>query len=414
MRTVSKAIALLSLLAAAACDESPVSLPEPSSVAVADGAMSLLVGDAAPVSAQVLDEDGRVMEGLEPMYRTDNPSVATVGTDGMVQAVSPGSARITAVYGTHSAQVSVTVARDHRSDVQSLDLLADSVVADRRGGPQAVAFRGLNGYGQPLCPDLVLTSSDPSVAVATMAGTCRIQIDPLFAGQTTITATAGGQSDSVRVRVTNTGATAFVSARPSAGQLVAGATVRYTVTVLDEFSRPLQGQRVNFQVGAGSLSSTTVLTGASGKAEVEWTLPTDLRNRSQNQTIAYRAVLPGQVVVGQTEWVFINGASLARIEMYAYTQANPAPAQMDSLLVPSEAWAYVGAAGKDQYGNDRVVNFSFSVSGTYRFWSCGGSEGNTTISGLQITCFRGNRGQRATVTAHAPSGAQRSLVLNFR
>src|SRR5688500_10759208 len=102
------AISLL-LLGTAACDESPVSLPEPAAVTVAAATMALAVGDVAPVAAQVVDRDGRVMQGQAVVFSTDNASVATVGTDGMVRGVAPGTANISAASGASSATVRITV-----------------------------------------------------------------------------------------------------------------------------------------------------------------------------------------------------------------------------------------------------------------------------------------------------------------
>jgi uncharacterized protein YjdB len=110
MSIVRRFAAAALLLAFAACDESPVSLPEASTVAVSGSDMTLVVGAQAPVAAQVLDQEGQVMQGLTPVYSTDNPAVATVGPDGMVRGVSPGTANVRATYGTSAASVKVTVA----------------------------------------------------------------------------------------------------------------------------------------------------------------------------------------------------------------------------------------------------------------------------------------------------------------
>jgi hypothetical protein len=499
VRIATRFATLLLMLAVAGCDESPVSLPEPASVAVAGSSMSLLVGDEAPVAAQVLDAEGRVMQGLTPVFSTDNPSVATVGADGMVhgvgpgtanvlatyggssasvrvtvaagsvtvsvagaamslavgdaapvaaqvldrngrvmagatlvfstdnptvatvgadgtvRALSPGTANVSAAYGGTSATVRVTVTAARRGDLQSLDVLADSVVADRRAGVQTVAIRALNGYGQPVCPQLSLRSSDPSVATGRMGGTCRIEIVPGIAGEATITAEAEGHADSVRVRVTSTGAIAFISARPTSAQLVAGATVSYTVRVLDQTNRPLAGQTVNFEVSVGSLSANTVVTDSAGTATVQWTIPTQLRDWGQTQWIAYRTTLPNGRVAGTDETVFINGASLEDIILHisasgsGFTQVTA-----DSMVVPAYSYVNVGASGVDKYGNVRVTDFTFSLSGTYGGWSCGGAAGTMTSSGIEYTCVYSYPGYGVRVTALAQGGGGRSLTLVFR
>lgn len=417
MRIVRAFAVAGALLALAACDESPVSLPQATTVNVAAAEMSLMVGDAAPVAAQVLDQNGQVMQGLTPVFSTNNPAVATVGTDGVVRGVSPGSATISAVYGGSTASVRVTVAPDRRGELQTLEVQADSLVADVRAGVQAVAVRAVNGLGQPVCPTLALRSSDPSVATVRMGGACRIEVIPNFAGEAVVTAEADGRSDSFRVRVTSTGAIAFFSARPTAAELVAGGTVSYTVKVLDEANRPLAGQRVNLDVSVGTLSATTVTTGADGTATVQWIIPADLRDWGQNHSISFRATLPNGFVTARSETVFVNGASLASVVLYAGAGGGSASlvrTEADSIVVPAYWYGTVGASGLDSYGNVRVTDFTFAASGSqYWAWSCGGPAGTLLSSGIEYSCFYSYPGT-LSVTVTAATGEQRSIRFIFR
>lgn len=502
MHMATRLIPLALLLAAAACDETPVSLPEPSSVTVAASAMTLAVGDQAPLAAQVVDQGGRAMQGQAVVFSTDNPSVATVsndgtvrgvaagtanvsathgastatvkvtvtaakmtvavpstamtltaggaapigaqvlnasgqavpgavlafssdnpsvatvGTDGVVRAVGLGTANITAAYGSSTATVRVTVNPDRRGEIQSFEVLADSVVADVRAGVQTVAVRAANGLGQPVCPQLYFRSSDASVATARMGGTCRIEIVPAFAGETTITVeTEEGLTDSFRVRVTSTGALAFFSARPTAAQLVAGATVAYTVKVINESGAPVANQRVNLDVSVGSLSATTVTTDSAGTATVQWTLPTRLTELGQTQAIGFRAQLPNGSIVSRTETVFINGASLAAIRLYyalGYGNVNFTELQGTSIRVNPYTDVTIGASGVDQYGNVRVADFTFSFpSGPTPWWGCGGSQGTLHPSGIDYTCFW-SYGGTYTLRATAADGQHRSVQVTFQ
>ena len=491
-------IALGLLLALAACDETPVSLPEPAGVAVAGNAMTLVVGDAAPIAAQVVDQNGRVMQGLTPVFSTDNPSVATVGTDGVVRGMAPGTANVSAVYGgstatvkvtvtaanvrvavpaaamglvvgdaapvaaqvldqhgrvvpgavpTYStdnpgvaavgmdgvvrgitpgtatvtaahgnstATVRVTVVANRRNELQTLEVLADSVVADRRAGVQVVAVRATNAFGQAVCPgELSLHSSDPSVATARMAGACRIEVTPLFAGEANITVTAGDFSDSFRVRVTSSGQIAFFSARPTSEELVAGATVSYTVKVLDQNNQPVANQRVNFEASVGALSTGSATTGEDGTATVQWQIPTHLQELGQNHTISFRAPLPNGTVAGRTETVFINGRSLHEILLYHHTGLRWTRLNAASITTPGWSYVFLGAGGLDQYGNSRVTDFTFSITGTYYGWACGGSGGTRDSSGIEYTCYYAPSGSTSTLRATAASGESKSVQVTF-
>jgi hypothetical protein len=493
-------IALALLLGAAACDESPVSLPEPAGVTVPAAAMALAVGDQSPVAAQVVDQDGRVMQDAAVVYSTDNASVATVGTEGMVRAVAPGTANVTATSGASTAvvkvtvtaqalrvavasdsiglvvgeaapmvaqvlnaggqvqqgaavvfrtsnpfvatvdtegtvratgpgtatvsvlapgattaAVKVTVAPDPRSELRSLEVMADSLLADRRAGVQIVSVRAFNGLGQAVCPALTLQSSDRTVAVARPAGACRIEIEPLFVGETTITAASGGHTDTFLVRVTNSGQIAFFSARPSSEQLVAGATVSYTVRMLDQTSQPIANRRVNVDVSVGALSASTVTTGEDGTATVQWHIPTDLRNWGQNHSITLRALLPNGTVASQTENVFIDGASLADIRLYRRDNTGGFT-QLATSSIGAQGYTFtdVGAGGVDQYGNVRAADFTFALSGPYGGWGCGADAGTRHSSGVEYTCFYGYPGTSVTLTATAVGGGgSRSVQVNF-
>jgi uncharacterized protein YjdB len=382
-------------------------------VTVLASAMTLAVGDVAPVAAQVLDANGRVVQGAVLTFSTDNASVAAVGTDGVVRAVTPGTATVSAAYGNRSATVAVTVVANRRNDLQSLEVMADSVVGDWRAGAQMVAVRAVNGFGQTVCPELTLQSSNRSVATAQAAGACRIQVNMLFPGVTTITASADGRTDTFQVRVTSSVQIAFISARPTSQQLVAGATVSYTVKALDQNNQPIANQRVSFAASVGTLSADSVMTGADGTATVQWTLPTDLRALGQNHWIAYRALLPNGVLSWAEETVFINGASLAQVVLYRNTGSGWTRLDATSITVPGWSYVNLGASGLDQYGNTRATDFTFSIAGTYYGWSCGGSGGTLTASGIEYTCYYAPSNSTSTLTATAPNGASKSVQVNF-
>lgn len=491
------ALALL-LLGATACDESPVSLPEAAGVTVAAGTMALAVGDAAPVAAQVVDQDGRVMQGqavvystdnasvatvgtdgmvrgvgpgtanvsathggntatvkvtvtaqtlqvkvpnatmglvvgeaapagaqvlgahgqvvqgATPVFSSDNPGVATVGTDGMVRGVTPGTATIRATYGASSATVQVTVAADRRNELQSLQVMADSVVTDWRAGVQAVAVRAVNGFGQTVCPALTLQSSDRSVATVRTAGPCRIEVVPMFTGEAVITVESDGRTDTFRVRITSNAQIAFISARPTSAELVAGATVSYTVKVLDQASQPIANQRVSFETSIGSVSATSVMTGADGTATVQWQIPTHLKDVGQNHWFAFRALLPNGVLVARDETVFINGASLAEIVLYR-SNGSGGWTRVDapSFTTPGYTFTNVGASGLDQYGNVRTADFTFTLTGPVLGWSCNTSNGTRDASGVEYTCFYSYPGQTITMKATAPDGQNKSVQVMF-
>jgi hypothetical protein len=382
-------------------------------VTVANAATELVVGEVAPAGAQVLDANGRVVQGATPVFSSDNPSVATVGTDGVIRAVTPGTANVSAAYGGTSATVRVTVVGDRRGELQSLQVMADSVVTDWRAGVQAVAVRAVNGFGQTVCPTLTLRTSDPTVATARMAGACRIEVVPLFTGEAVITAEADGRTDTFRVRITSNGQIAFISARPTSAQLVAGGTVSYTVKVLDQASQPIANRRVSFEASVGTVSANSVVTGEDGTATVQWHIPTDLTVLGQNHWFAFRTLLPNGVLAWRDETVFINGASLAEIVLYRSSGSGWTRLNANAFTAPAYTFTNVGASGLDQYGNIRTTDFTFSLTGPWLGWSCGTSNGTRDASGIEYTCFYSYPAQAVTVKATAPDGQNKSVQVTF-
>jgi uncharacterized protein YjdB len=69
-------------------------------------------GQRAQLSAEALDQNGRVMSGVTFTWSTSNPLVAGVSGSGNVQALLPGSATITARAGDKSGGATVEVRRN--------------------------------------------------------------------------------------------------------------------------------------------------------------------------------------------------------------------------------------------------------------------------------------------------------------
>lgn len=400
----------VALLAAglAACDESPVSLPEPTSIAATAGELRLTVGDVATLPTQVLDQNGQPIRGLQPSFVSDNPSVVSVDAAGMVRAVSPGTANIISSYGSVTATTKVAVSRNERDLVRSLDLAADSVVTDVRGAPQVLSFRAFNGAGQAVCPTVSVQVEDRSVADVAADANCRVTVTPRFAGRTSVTVSADGISDTFMVVVSSTGAIAFFSARPAAAQLTAGNTVPYSVRVLDEQGNPVANRVVNFDVSAGRLSASRVTTNAEGIATVQWVLPTNLRDLGSTQSISFSTQLPNGQVVTRTESSFINGASVATITLLRRdpSEFRFVPITGTSITARTFSFVDLAARAEDQFGNPRLENFTFTVTAPATKACSDFQDG----SGLESTCIYSSSAGTVTFTATVPASGSTAAV----
>ncbi|HVG44590.1 MAG TPA: leishmanolysin-related zinc metalloendopeptidase [Longimicrobium sp.] len=170
---------------------------------------------------------------------SDSPSEPKVATS---VAVTPGSVTLDAVGATRVVHASVM---------------------DQKGGAMA---------GVPLS----WSSSSPAATVVGAGGDSAV-VTAAANGTASITAAAGAASGAAAVQVTQV-ATVLekVSGDQQSGTAGAALPVQVRVRVLDRLGSPVAGQSVTFTVtqGGGSLSSTTVVTGADGGAGTTWTLGT--------------------------------------------------------------------------------------------------------------------------------------------
>ena len=91
--------------------------PRPTTIAVSPFATELTaLGETVQLTAEVRDQNGRVMPAATIMWSSSNTSVATVDQAGLVTAVSTGTAAITASAGPASASAGITVTAPPLSD----------------------------------------------------------------------------------------------------------------------------------------------------------------------------------------------------------------------------------------------------------------------------------------------------------
>ena len=78
-------------------------------VTLTPGSATLVVGSIQQLATQVTDADGNLLTGRPVSYTSDAPAVATVSVTGLVTALAPGSARITAVSEGKSGSSTIQV-----------------------------------------------------------------------------------------------------------------------------------------------------------------------------------------------------------------------------------------------------------------------------------------------------------------
>jgi uncharacterized protein YjdB len=253
---------LVALLAVVGCSES-VTAPEtlvPTALVVVPTATQLERGATVTVTAQVLDQFGNAMSDVEVLWESNNTTVATVTSAGVVTARAIGQAQITAISGQLRTPVTVFVVVASVASVRiNLTLPSGGLVV---GNSVPATATALSARGDTITGfTTTWTSSTPSVATVSSSGA----ITAVSEGTTTITATISGVSGTTAVTTRLVPVGSVVVSAPSAPARV-GRTVQLASALLSSGGDTLTtSQRTLVWASADTtvarVSNTGVVTG---------------------------------------------------------------------------------------------------------------------------------------------------------
>ncbi|MCC7001465.1 MAG: Ig-like domain-containing protein [Gemmatimonadaceae bacterium] len=325
-----------SFLAIVGACSSPSEPAEPAAITLSTTTVALdALGATQQVTATVLDDENRQIDGEEVTWSSSATSVVTVSPAGLITAVTNGPATVTATAGGATAQVAVTVeqlpvapevVQGNNQTATVGTQVATPVrvrVVDRLGGALAgrqVTFAVASGGGSVGTP--TATSGVDGTAQTTWT------LGPLTSTlQRVLVSVQGTLSTSTIAATATAGPAANMLAAPGfsgQGQSAnAGSAVaqRPSVKVQDAGGNGIAGVTVSFAVqsGGGSVTGASVVSDANGIATVgSWTLggtfgansvratatglpPVDFTANAVADVCAKEAAAP--IAVGQT----ING-----------------------------------------------------------------------------------------------------------
>ena len=226
------------------------------------------LGDTIHLAATVTDKSGSVLVGATIVWSSDNPRVASVGTDGTVISRGPGTSAIVASVGDHIARSRVTV----KQVVSAVRVNGDSTIMINDGEQAPLVARALDARGHPVPqrPTTWQSANNDLLSIDTLGiATAK---NP---GSTTVGATIDGVTSFVPAKVV---------AVPAALDLVAGGEQRanagsalpqrVVVHVLSRRGRPVAGAAVRFRAedGAGTPDPAVASTDDEGRVRAQWTL----------------------------------------------------------------------------------------------------------------------------------------------
>jgi uncharacterized protein YjdB len=221
-RMTRRITALLSLLVLAACGDGKGPLDtgaaEVAAVEVTAPATTMETGASMQLSATPRNRSGTAVPGAAVAWASSDEAVAAVSASGLVTAFAPGRVVVRATSGGRTGETAITVAPQ---PVASLEIIPGGEVALDPGGAAQLQSVARTAAGAPIGGVAVAwSSSDAGVAAVTETGAVRGG-NP---GTATITASAGGRTAQVVVRVWPQVASVVVL--PGGTGLAVGATVQ--------------------------------------------------------------------------------------------------------------------------------------------------------------------------------------------
>ncbi len=206
-------------------DLGDVGTPLVAQITIAPNSLNVRPGDTTQLNTTTKDADGAPVAVDSLQWASTNEAVATVDGDGVVTAVAPGTAVITARADSAVGTAAVTVSEVPAASVK----IEPQTLALKVGGGDTLTATVLDADDAELSGRPVTWSSDtPSVAVVDDSG----QVTAIGIGEATITATSGDAKGTAGVTVSAADA-ASVELTPTSVKLVEGDQFTLTALVRD-------------------------------------------------------------------------------------------------------------------------------------------------------------------------------------
>ena len=228
------------------------------SVIVTPPTATVVAGATQQLLAETKDASGTVLSGRALSWQSDHPEIATVSTTGLVRAVAPGLATITASSEGKTGTSAITVSPVPVVSI-TVSLSATSITAVETA--QATATT-LDANGAVLTGRAVTwTSSNTAVATVSDQGL----VTALTVGPAIITATGEGKTGTATIAVTPA-PVASITLSPPSPSLVQGSTVQLVAETRDAKNRVLTGRDVSWssgEPGVATVSASGLVTAMS-------------------------------------------------------------------------------------------------------------------------------------------------------
>ncbi|MCC6772309.1 MAG: Ig-like domain-containing protein [Gemmatimonadaceae bacterium] len=236
------------------------------------GDFVLTVGNTRQLVPTLTSPNGSAISGRAINFASSNPAVASVGTGGLVTAVTEGTTTITATSEGKAATVVVTVQRE---TVASIRLTPQVAQLLRVGGQLQVTAQPLNASGQPLTGRaMTWFTNNPAVVTVSQLGV----VSAIGVGNATITVESETRVSTLGITVTEVPPQS-VTLEPDNFALATNLTRQLAPIVIDTAGKlvtSLANRQVVWQSSSSivaSVSTSGVVTGTgSGTARISVTV----------------------------------------------------------------------------------------------------------------------------------------------
>ena len=256
-------LAVVALAKGCGDGDTPITPPtpepaRPTTVTVSPATNELTaLGTTVQLTAEVRDQNARVMGGATVTWTSSANSVATVSAAGLVAAVDNGTTTITASAGSASGSAVVTVTQS----VASVEVSPSVDELTALGATVQLTAEAFDENGHAVTgAEFSWESSDPAVATVDAAGL----VTAAGNGTATITASSGEASGSAVVTVTQSMATVEVS--PSAETIALGSTLQLTAAGFDESGDAVESVQFSWEssdVAIATVDASGLVTGVA-------------------------------------------------------------------------------------------------------------------------------------------------------
>ncbi|MBI3888291.1 Ig-like domain-containing protein [Candidatus Nomurabacteria bacterium] len=375
--------------------------PVLTSVTVTPATSSIATGDTAQLTAAPMDQNGTAFVGATTTFTSSDVNVATVDNAGMVTAVAPGTATITASSVSGTVTVTGTATVTVAAPVLTSVNVTPATPSVDVGGTLPVVAAPLNQDGKPFVgATTTFASSDTAVATVDNTG----MVTGVADGTSTITATA------VSGDVTVTGTTVVtvgpatvtpvltsVTVTPATPSVAVGGTTQLTAAPLDETGAAFVGATTTFASSDTTIATVDAGTGmvtgvAAGTATITATSVSGTTTVSDTATVTVTAVTGGGSTLPNISG--ITAPTVIKTGQVGTWKVNASDPQNGTLTYAVDWGDTAGirrAALAPIFVQTATFTHAYSVVGTYTVtFTVSSAAGTSAVSTITVHVVQGS------------------------